>query len=241
MRGKKLKCSWRRINGGFRWIDFTVMLDVLEFSLDNAIFRMKDGRIVRQRKGIPMGDALSPAMTIGTCGWMEREWMNGLDVSTKGNFKAKRYMDDILLFFRKHGWDRERFYGDFKKSECYMPPLKLEEAADGTFLETSFRMADNHLYYRLKNANEGGKKATWRYHGYDSYSPMWQKRSTMVATLKKVDFMASDRMEKLASAMDKLREFEHLGYPARVRRQACAVMARERNCMVWGVVAALQR
>ena len=79
------------------------------------------------------------------------------------------------------------------------------------------------------------------YHGYDSYSPMWQKRSTMMATLKKVDFMASDRMEKLASAMDKLREFEHLGYPARVRRQACAVMARERNCMVWGVVAALQR
>ena len=69
-----------------------------------------------------------------------------------------------------------------------MPPLKLEEAADGTFLETSFRMADNHLYYRLKNANEGGKKAIWRYHGYDSYSPMWQKRSTMVATLKKVDF-----------------------------------------------------
>ena len=55
MRGKKLKCSWRQLNGGFRWIDFTVMLDVLEFSLDNAIFRMKDGRIVRQRKGIPMG------------------------------------------------------------------------------------------------------------------------------------------------------------------------------------------
>ena len=80
------------------------MLDVLEFSLDNAIFRMKDGRIVRQRKGIPMGDALSPAMTIGTCGWMEREWMNGLDVSTKGNFKAKRYMEDILLFLIEEAW-----------------------------------------------------------------------------------------------------------------------------------------
>ena len=63
----------------------------------------------------------------------------------------------------------------------------------------------------------------------------------MVATLKKADFMASDRMEKLASAMDKLREFEHLGYPVRVRRQACAVLARERDCVVWGVVAALQR
>ena len=91
-----------------------------------------------------------------------------------------------------------------------------------------------------KNANGGDKKAIWRYHSYDSYTPMWQKRSTMIATLKKVDFMASDRMEKLASAIDKLREFGHLGYPVRVRRQACAVMARERDSMVWGVVAALQ-
>ena len=47
-----------------------------------------------------MGDALSPGMTIGTCGWMEREWMASLDLRAKDNFMASRYMDDILLLFR---------------------------------------------------------------------------------------------------------------------------------------------
>ena len=121
-----------------------------------------------------------------------------------------------------------------------MPPLKLEEAADGIFLETSFRTADRHLYYRLKNANEGGKKAIWRYHGYDSYSPMWQKRSTMVATLKKVDFMASDDFERFESARDKLREFADLGYPTKMRREACGVLIRERPSMAWAIVGAMQ-
>ena len=45
----------------------------------------------------------------------------------------------------------------------------------------------------------------------------------MVATLKKVDKMASDSEERMASALDKLREFEELGYPAAVRRAACLV------------------
>ena len=80
-----------------------------------------------------MGDALSPGMTIGTCRWMEREWMASLDLRAKDNFMAPRYMDDILLLFRTEGWDVERFLADFTRSECYMPPLKLEEATAGTF------------------------------------------------------------------------------------------------------------
>lgn len=39
--------------------------------------------------------------------------------------------------------------------------------------------------------------------------------------------MASDSEERMASALDKLREFEELGYPAAVRRAACLVVARE--------------
>ena len=36
---------------------------------------MPDGTIRHQVQGIPMGDPLSPGMTIMTCAWMEREWM----------------------------------------------------------------------------------------------------------------------------------------------------------------------
>ena len=102
-----------------------------------AIFRLKNGKLIRQLLGIPMGDALSPAMTIGTCGWMEREWMTSLHAATKTKFAAKRYMDDILLLMQKEGWDRQRFYEDFKRSECYARPLNLEEATDGTFWRRS--------------------------------------------------------------------------------------------------------
>ena len=29
------------------------------------------------------------------------------------------HMDDILLLMRKGGWDSQRFYEDFRRSECY--------------------------------------------------------------------------------------------------------------------------
>ena len=240
-RGKARRCTFKKVeNGPYTWVGFDTMLEVLEFSLNQAVFRMKDGRLIRQVGGIPMGDALSPAMTIGTCGWMEREWMTSLHENAKSKFAAKRYMDDILLFFLKDGWDSEKFYADFQ-TECYMAPLKLEEASADTFLESSFRLVDGGIRYRLKNANAGGDRKVWRYHAHDSYVPSSQRHSTMVATLKKVDEMASDWEEKAESAMHKLKEFADLGYPAQERVRACRVLARERDWQVWMMAATLQK
>ena len=139
------KCTFKKVeNGPYTWVGFGTMLEVLEFSLNQAVFRMKDGRLIRQVGGIPMGDALSPAMTIGTCGWMEREWMTSLHENAKSKFAAKRYMDDILLFLLKEGWDSEKFYADFQ-TESYMAPLKLEEAsADTVFSGLAFSRKPPH-------------------------------------------------------------------------------------------------
>ena len=90
---------------------------------------------------------------------MEREWMASLDDATKRNFMARRYMDDILLLMRKGGWDSRRFYEDFRRSECYARPLNLEEASDGTFLETYFVLI---LHSRVPTAtpeDDRGEKA----------------------------------------------------------------------------------
>ena len=76
---------------------------------------------------------------------------------------------------------------------------------------------------------------------FDSYTTTEQKRSTMLATLKKVDFMASDDIERFYSANDKLREFENLGYPARMRRDACGVLVKERPSLAWALVGTMQR
>ena len=55
------------------WLPWDIMLEVLEFAAGNAYVRMPDSTILWQAEGIPMGDPLSPGMTIGTCAWMERE------------------------------------------------------------------------------------------------------------------------------------------------------------------------
>ena len=75
---KTAPCEWRKRrsdDGRYVWLPFDVMIDVMDFALDHAIVRMPDGTLKRQKEGIPMGDPLSPAMTIITCAWMENEWM----------------------------------------------------------------------------------------------------------------------------------------------------------------------
>ena len=69
---------------------------------------------------------------------MEKEWLCGVAPSVKRQFCAVRFMDDILMVYRKAvWWDHERFLLDFERSECYHPPLALEDAKDDTFLETT--------------------------------------------------------------------------------------------------------
>ena len=80
-------------------IPFEDLLDIMRFALDNALMVDFDGQLWKQVTGIPMGDPHSPGMTIGACGWMEREWLQTLSAATKEMFMAKRYMDDILMFY----------------------------------------------------------------------------------------------------------------------------------------------
>ena len=163
--------------------------------------------------------------------------MATLDDATKARFEARRYMDDLLLLYKADDtWDHERFCEDIQ-TRCYMPPLKLEDSKDGTFLENTFRIEGGSLRFRLKNVNEGGKRNVWRYHDYDSYVAYGQKRATLIATLKKVATMAGDYSEMYESAMDKTMEFAQRGYPPGMRRYACQRVGRETGHRIWFGVA----
>ena len=143
-----------------------VLLEIMEFALDNTILVDFDNQLWRQVKGIPMGDPHSPGMTVGTCGWMENEWMQKLDANTKENFIAKRYMHDILLFYVvRPDFDHEEFKKRFCESECYLPPLRLEDGGENTFLETTFEITEqNTIRYWLKNDNRiDAPPKIWRY------------------------------------------------------------------------------
>lgn len=98
-------------------------------------------------------------------------------------------MDDVLLIYADNpSINFDIFLKDFKQSECYLPPLKLEEAGDCTFLETTFEVTkDNNIKYWLKNTNEiGAPTKIWRYAHFDSYMPFAMKKAIMLACLKKV-------------------------------------------------------
>ena len=101
-------------------------------------------------------------------------------------------------------------------------------------------MQHDHIDFRLKNVNEGEVEKVWRYQAWDSYSPNEQKWRTLVGTLKKVDYMASNEKEVFVSAMHKLREFANLGYPVSVRKGACYRVARDGGGLAWLAAAKAQ-
>ena len=230
------KCTWKTTKKfGFTAVSFQVMLDVIDFVLDNTFIADMEGGTRKQVKGIPMGDPHSPGMTIGTCAWMEKEWNNCLSDSVKQSFKAARYMDDILLAFNKNDqFDSQRFIDDFTRSECYWKPLTLEDAKDATFLETSFHIDDeNNVRYWLKNENMNGIQKVWRYAHFNSYSDFSLKQRVLKATLQKVDGMASDKYALHGSAVDKLLEFKSLNYPPGMIARVCNYMAATSRNPTW--------
>ena len=147
---------------------------------------------------------------------------------------ARRFMDDILMIYAKiPNWDHEAFISDFVRSECYWPPLKLEDAKEATFLETTFEMrADGELSYWLKNDNAKERKI-WRYQHWRSHAPFAQKKALVTASLRKVHKMASDRRRRYVSAMDKLREFVALSYPTNLLRSVCNLLAYTTGDSTW--------
>ena len=154
---------------------------------------------------------------------------------------ARRYMDDILLIYARDGaWDHERLRADLERSECYMKPLKLEPAAEGVFLESEFEIKGGRIAYRLKNANAGAEYKVWRYQPIDSYVPESQKMRVLVATLKKVEVMASDDAQRVRSGLYKLREFASLGYPKAMRAAACFRVGADTNNVAWKMIAMMQ-
>ena len=172
-----------------------------------------------------MGDPLSLGMTVGTCAWMENEWLQTIAPFDRHYFRMKRFMDDILLAYAKSpSWDSDKFIADFTESQCYQKPLKLEEGKDGVFLETRYWTDGWKIYHKLKNDNSGGEAKVWRYQHWYSNTPFLQKRATLTACLRKVHHQASGPNMIKQGALDKIAAFRRLHYPLSVLQKACSLL-----------------
>tara|TARA_B110000008_G_scaffold202883_1_gene201537 strand:- start:398 stop:919 length:522 start_codon:yes stop_codon:yes gene_type:complete len=166
---------------------------------------------------------------------MEDEFMSELTPAVKRMFRARRYMDDILLLYAKsNSWDHERFLADFERSECYHRPLELEDGAQGTFLETTFEWKGDRWAYQIKNENRAGEEPkVWRYKDFRSHAPYAQKRALITMMMRKVAKMASDKQTLAESAMQKLEEFRRLRYPIGLLRGVCNFMGATTGDGTW--------
>ena len=110
--------------------------------------------------------------------------------------------------------------------------LKLEEAEQGKFLETSYVKEGTHISYGLKNVSEEAIKV-WRYNHYRSRLAYATKRATMMAALRKAFDMASDSKQKLIGIKAKCKEFIDLEYPPGILKFTCVWLYHETRDTVW--------
>ena len=230
-RSRKDPCRWgTTTDPAYVNLPVGTMVEALDFVLDNTLMRMPDGQLMRQVGGIPMGDPISPANAIGTTAWMELEWMRSLDQESKKHFRAKRYVDDILVIYNTNAeWRGADFIRDFKESTCYMAPLRLEPGAPDVFLETKLeKVARGEFTYRLKNTNEDGVQRVWRYTPASSYTPYSQKVGLIAGLTQKCIRMASDTEQLRISLRAKVAELRQLGYSGRIIRAGIYAVSRQK-------------
>ena len=104
-----------------------------------------------------------------------------------------------------------------------MPPLKLEEADQGTFLETFILNKGSHIEWRLKNKNEGSRSQRfYNYQHFHSYSPKHTKIGAVIGVFKKIERfrLCSSPKHKGIALQQKLKEFQELKYPM---KQVCDI------------------
>ena len=75
-------------------------MEVMRFSLENAIVKMPDGQLWKQEKGIPMGDPISPAMS------NDYMCMRGDGKTLDGEFEGKYQR----AFYSRTIYGRHPFY-----------------------------------------------------------------------------------------------------------------------------------
>ena len=176
-----------------------------------------------------MGDPHSPGMAIGACAWMEKKWLSSLADTDKSTFTAKRYMDDVIIFYT------DKYNASEAINDCYNTPLALEDAKHDTFLETTFAITgENEIRHWLKNENRPGEAPKiWRYAHFHSHMAYDQKKAVLKACLKKVHKMASDNTALRASAINKLQEFGRLKYPYKLLWTMCTTLGVETRNPTW--------
>ncbi|GBG80874.1 hypothetical protein CBR_g31430 [Chara braunii] len=136
-KGKEAKIRMGECQVGWTETRFVEVVRFVEFDL-GCTYVMAGGRILKQRIGIPMGKASSPALACLLSAHAEFTFLNSLGMERYLTYGA-RIVDDISIFVRCKKGDvvskkkAERVIEKFER--CYHENLTLERTDKGSFWE----------------------------------------------------------------------------------------------------------
>ena len=196
------------------------MIDLLDFSIDNAICKLTNN-IIRQTVGIPQGDSLSPAACIGTCAWFENKWMNNMPTSTKDNISISRYLDDVFMMANTNMIGYENIIEAFKQ-ECYPTALTLEgEDGETNFLETTIINTKTDIQCKHRNKNAGlSTQEFYRGKHAFSYHDDRHKMGALIGLFQRMRRNTSHHKFMSDCIQEKVQELQQLQYSDKKIRAA---------------------
>ena len=122
-RSKKRKPTWKRVDGGpYKWISFEILLDALDFALDNAVFALvgplysrlwRSARPLSGAEGFRYGSLASPALLL--C----RLWLTQQAPPGRGGPPAGMPATSPCHCTMPHA-----HCGQFGRSSLYPPPVR---------------------------------------------------------------------------------------------------------------------
>ena len=220
-------------------INFQVMIDLIRFSMDNAICKLGGECFIRQTTGIPQGDSLSPAVCIGTCGWYEMKWMQNWSPEDNKLFQIRRYLDDVNMIFKTNSPRATAILEEFqKKGSCYPEDLSLEGEKDNSeYLETNIIYdADGSIMCKHRNKNEGCGAQQIFYKGKHahSYSERKHKMGAMIGTCYRIQRNSFSDDLLIQELREKTREWQEcLKYTPKFVLSAIKYLANKHVEGVW--------
>ena len=216
-------------------INFQVMIDLIRFSMDNAICKLGGECFIRQTTGIPQGDSLSPAMCIGTCGWYEMRWMQKWNPEDRKLFQIRRYLDDVNMMFKTNSPRAKTILEDFQeKGSCYPEDLSLEGEEDNSeYLETNIIYGDDGaIACKHRNKNEGCENQQVFYKGKHamSFSSNEHKMGAMIGTCYRIQRNSFTDELMIKELKEKVREWQEcLGHKPKFIESAVKYLANKHS------------
>ncbi|GBG71903.1 hypothetical protein CBR_g10839 [Chara braunii] len=250
-RGKGAKLSKSQDVDGFKFVNFSVLLEYVKYDLGNC-FTIASGIILRQTVGIPMGKASRPPLACLMCA--KSEWDFLLTVGNQRKLvEGIRFVDDSSVFVaynKKSVASVERAKKILLAYEsCYDANLTLkrtdDEEMEWDFLGCRLTISNEFPYLSchqvMKNEIDllTGCDLTFQtFQDYESWTGKKAKMAAVTSCLHRIRQNSISSLGMVGAVIALRMELRRRNYPEELFRQVIKNSARDKE-RIWKMIAEL--